>query len=191
MLLVEQTILDQKSPFFAEIDAASFAAKNLWNAANYHVRQAFIFEGIYLDNVKIFHQMKTHEAYKALPAKVSNSILIQLHKAWIGFFASIKEWKASPEKFTDRPKLPKYKDKVKGRFLLIYDTQALGNAGIATTRRPGSLFRCPSPTPILFVVGSGLLVVENGESSKVALSKCRAPTLEDSPYLLSLIFGSG
>ncbi len=126
MQLVEQTIIDRRDPRFAEIDAASFAAKNLYNAANYVVRQSFIFEHLYLDNIKIFHLMKKHEAYQALPAKVSNSILIKLHKNWIAFFAAIKEWNDHPEKFTGRPKLPKYRDKVKGRFLLIYDTQALG-----------------------------------------------------------------
>ena len=126
MQLVEQTILDRRDPRFAEIDQAAFAAKNLFNAANYLVRQSFIFQGIYLDHVKVFHQIKTHEAYRALPAKVSNSILIQLHKAWMSFFEAMKEWNAHPEKFTGRPKLPKYKHKEHGRFLLTYDKQAIG-----------------------------------------------------------------
>ncbi len=126
MHLVEQTLIARRDPRFAEIDAAAFAAKNLYNASNYLIRQSFILKGIYLDYGQVFHQMKTHEAYRALPAKVSNSILIQLHKAWMGFFAAMKEWKAHPEKFLGRPKLPKYKHKEQGRFLLIYDTQAIG-----------------------------------------------------------------
>jgi len=126
MQLVEQTVIDRRDPRFAEIDQAAFAAKNLYNAANYLVRQSFIRSGIYLDNVKVFHQIKTHEAYRALPAKVSNSILIQLHKAWKSFFAAMEEWSAHPEKFLGRPKLPNYKHKEHGRFLLTYDTQAIG-----------------------------------------------------------------
>ena len=126
MQLVEQTIIDQDDPRFAEIDQADFAAKNLFNAANYLVRQSFLFQGMYLDNVKVFHQIKTHEAYRALPAKVSNSILLQLHKAWVSFFEAMKDWNAHPEKFTGRPRLPKYKHKEQGRFLLTYDTQAIG-----------------------------------------------------------------
>jgi putative transposase len=126
MQLVEQTIIDRRDPRFQEIDQAAFAAKNLYNAANYLIRQSFIVQGIYLDNVKVFHHMKTHEAYRALPAKVSNAILIQLHKAWVSFFKSMEEWKAHPEKFLGRPKLPKYKHKEQGRFLLTYDIQAIG-----------------------------------------------------------------
>ena len=126
MQLVEQTIIDRRDPRFQQIDQAAFAAKNLYNAANYLVRQSFIFQGTYLDHVKVFHLLKTHEAYRALPAKVSNSILIQLHKAWKSFFEGMEEWKAHPEKFVGRPKLPKYKHKEQGRFLLTYDTQAIG-----------------------------------------------------------------
>jgi hypothetical protein len=44
MQLVEQHIISKADPRFAPIDAAAFAAKNLYNAANYLVRQAFIFE---------------------------------------------------------------------------------------------------------------------------------------------------
>jgi putative transposase len=126
MQLVEQTVIDRRDPRFKEIDQAAFAAKNLYNAANYLVRQSFIKSRVYLDNVKIFHQMKTHEAYRALPAKVSNSILIQLHKNWVAFFKAMEEWKEHPEKFRGRPKLPGYKPKEQGRFLLTYDTQAIG-----------------------------------------------------------------
>jgi putative transposase len=126
MQLVEQTIIDRRDPRFKEIDQAAFAAKNLYNAANYFVRQSFIGSGIYLGYVSVFHQMKTHEAYRALPAKVSNSILIQLHKNWVAFFKALEEWKVYPEKFLGRPKLPGYKHKAHGRFLLTYDTQAIG-----------------------------------------------------------------
>jgi len=64
MQLVEQTIIDRRDPRFQEIDQAAFAAKNLYNVANYLIRQSYIFQGIYLDNVKVFHQMKTHEAVR-------------------------------------------------------------------------------------------------------------------------------
>ena len=40
--LVEQHIIKSTDPRFAEIEAAAFASKNLWNAANYILRQAFI-----------------------------------------------------------------------------------------------------------------------------------------------------
>ena len=78
MKLVEQHIIKRTDPRFQRIDEAAFASKNLWNAANYLVRQSFIFEGKYLNTVAVFHQIKSHEAYQALPRKVSNQVLLQL-----------------------------------------------------------------------------------------------------------------
>jgi len=125
MQLVEQHIIKRSDPRFCKIDEAAFASKNLWNAANYLVRQSFIHQGIYLDNVKIFHQIKVHEAYQALPRKVSNQVLIQLHKAWVAFFEAMEAWKEHPEQFTGRPKLPGYKHKTAGRNLLVYEKGAI------------------------------------------------------------------
>jgi hypothetical protein len=43
MRLVEQHRINRHDPRFTAIDAAAFASKNLYNAALYHTRQAFIF----------------------------------------------------------------------------------------------------------------------------------------------------
>ncbi|HEY1389178.1 MAG TPA: transposase [Ktedonobacterales bacterium] len=131
MQLVEQHIIKRKDPRFAVIDAAAFKAKNLYNAANYLVRQSFIFEGRYLGYAAIFHLIKHHQAYTALPRKVSNDILRQLDKNWRAYFAALDAWKEDPSVFVGRPKPPKYKDKTKGRFLLIYDIQAISRRALA------------------------------------------------------------
>jgi putative transposase len=125
MKLVEQHVIKRNDPRYQRIDAAALASKNLWNAANYLVRQSFIFQGVYLNNTAVFHQMKEHEAYRALPRKVSNQILLQLHKAWVGFFEAMDEWREHPERFTGRPKLPGYKHKIDGRNLLVYEKGAI------------------------------------------------------------------
>jgi putative transposase len=125
MQLVEQHIIEKSDPRWAQLDAVAFASKNLWNAANYLVRQSIIFEQVYLDNVHVFHLIKQHEAYEGLPRKVSNQVLIQLHKAWKAFFAAMAEWREHPEKFLSRPKLPTYKHKVQGRNLLVYEKGAI------------------------------------------------------------------
>src|SRR5262249_1010909 len=131
MRLVEQHVIGRADPRFAAVDAAAFKAKNLYNAANYLVRQAFIFEHRSLGYAALFHLLKQHEAYTALPRKVSNDILRQLDKNWRAFFAACEAYRADPSKFMGRPKFPKYKDKPKGRFLLIYDIQAISRRALA------------------------------------------------------------
>jgi transposase len=69
--------------------------------------------------------MKAHEAYKALPSKVSQQVLMVLDKNWKSFFEALKAYNEDPSKFLGRPKLPKYKHKTDGRNLLIYTLQAL------------------------------------------------------------------
>jgi putative transposase len=136
MQLVERHLIRRDDPRFAVIDAAAFASKNLYNQANYQIRQAFIHNGTYLPYGELFHRLKQHECYQALPRKVSNCILIQLHNNWIGFFEALKAYQEDPSPFTGRPKLPKYKDKEKGRNILIYDKQALGKR---TFKKTGKL----------------------------------------------------
>jgi len=133
MQLVERHLVRKDHPHYASIDTAAFASKNLYNQANYQIRQAFIHEGRYLPYAEIFHRIKHLDCYKALPAKVANSILILLHKNWIAFFEARAAYQADPARFTGRPRLPKYKDKVKGRTILIYDKQALGKRAFKQT----------------------------------------------------------
>jgi putative transposase len=133
MKLAEQHIVKRSDPRYQAIDQAAFASKNLYNQANYQIRQAYIHQGKYLPYAEIFHRVKMHEAYCALPRKVSNSILIQLHKNWVGFFEGVAAYQENPSQFTGRPRIPGYKDKEKGRYLLIYDKQALGKRAFKKT----------------------------------------------------------
>jgi len=123
--LLEQHIIDRADPRYSVIDAASFASKNLYNASLYEMRQAFFADGTRLSYAQMDKRMQAHEAYKALPAKVSQQVLKLLDKNWTSFFEARAAYEQDPSKFTGRPRLPKYKDKVKGRNILIYTKQAI------------------------------------------------------------------
>ncbi len=131
MQLVEQHIISKSDPRYQQIDEMAFASKNLWNLANYFVRQAFIFEHIYLNNAAVYHLVKSSDAYQALPRKVSNQVLIQLDKAWTAFFEAAEAYQEHPEQFTGRPRLPKYKHKTEGRNLLVFELGAIWKAHLA------------------------------------------------------------
>jgi putative transposase len=130
MQLVEQHIIDRDDPRFAIIDEAAFKSKNLYNYANYLIRQKFIFEGVYLNYQTMDKLMQSHETYKALPTKVSQQVLKLLDKNWRSFFEACKAYKEEPEKFTGRPKLPKYRHKTEGRNILIYTVQAFSKKAL-------------------------------------------------------------
>jgi len=127
MQLTERHIIKSTEHRFAQIDELAFKSKNLYNAANYVIRQNFIYGWGYVNYNEMNRLMKFHEAYKALPAKVSQQILMILDKNWKSFFEAVKAYKVDSSKFTGRPKLPKYKDKVKGRNILVYTIQAISS----------------------------------------------------------------
>ncbi len=123
--LVQQHLIKSTDPRFLEIDEAAFASKNLWNAANYVIRQAFIHENHYPSWKELYQAVKSQDCYIALPRKVSNQVLIQLRTAWTSFFKALAAWREAPEKFLGRPRLPKYKHKTEGRNILTYENGAI------------------------------------------------------------------
>ena len=132
MQLTERHIIKSTEHRFTEIDALAFKSKNLYNAANYVIRQSFIYGWGYVGYNEMNRLMKSHEAYKALPESVSQQILMVLDKNWKSFFEAVKAYKVDSSKFTGRPKLPKYKDKAKGRNILVYTIQAISSKQLRT-----------------------------------------------------------
>ena len=130
MQLTEQHMINRDDPRFAIIDAAAFKSKNLYNAALYKMRQAFFNEGKYLTYNALDKLMQPQEAYKALPAKVSQQILMLLGNNWKSFKEAKQAYDEDPSKFTGRPRLPKYKHKTEGRNILIYTIQALSRPAL-------------------------------------------------------------
>jgi putative transposase len=125
MQLVEKYVIDRNDPRYGAIDAAAFKSKNLYNAGNYEIRQSYIFTGKYLNYNEMDRRMQSHEAYKALPAKVSQQVLKQLDHDWDAFFKARAAYREDPSKFQARPRIPGYKHKTEGRNLLVYTIQAL------------------------------------------------------------------
>jgi putative transposase len=125
MQIVERHVINRNDPRYSVIDEAAFKSKNLYNAGNYEVRQSYIHLGKYLNYHEVQKRMQSHEAYKALPAKVSQQVLMQLHHDWVSFFKARDAYNKDPSKFLGRPKLPKYKHKTEGRNILIYTIQAM------------------------------------------------------------------
>ena len=98
-------------------------AKNLYNAANYEMRQSFI-SGNRKSGYEISTQFgrSNQEDFRALPCDCSQAVINLLEKNWKSFFRVIKEFKKNPKKFKGRPKLPRYKDK-NGYSILIFNSK--------------------------------------------------------------------
>jgi len=128
-----------------KIDNICFLSKNLYNYCNYILRQVYLqkLENIldYKDLVqtfaikdKIYYKINEYDLttrlaklnqidYRALPIASSQQIVKQLFKNWKTFFKLIKSYYQNKTKFKGKPCLPKYKDKLKGRNIVIFTNQ--------------------------------------------------------------------
>ena len=132
MYLVERHVIKRSNKNFKEYDHLAYLSKNLYNRANYIVRQEFINNSNYLCYRAINRLMidSNDENYIALPRKVSNKILQLLDKNWLSFFRAIKDWKRNPSKYNGKPKLPNYKDVKKGRNVVPYEKGAISKSSL-------------------------------------------------------------
>ena len=118
---VEQHIIKLDSEFGEFIDDYCFKSKNLYNYANYIIRQEFINNDRWIKYNELFKLVKGSEPYKDIGSNTGQGTLRILDKNWKSFFIAIKDWKNNPTKYLGRPKLPKYKTK-DGRFVLSLDS---------------------------------------------------------------------
>ncbi len=106
-----------------KIDDICFLSKNLYNLANYYIRQEFINNKKWLRYLDIYKIVKDTVDYKVLPAQTAQQILKLLDKNWVSFFKNIKFYKKNGS--LGKPRLPKYKHKTKGRNITVFTNQQI------------------------------------------------------------------
>ena len=95
MKLTEQIQL-RKSIKLGEI---CHSAKDLYNVANYLVRQAFFKENRWIRYYELNALLNVSISYQTLPSKTSQQVLRVLEQNWKSFFNACREYRAHPEKF--------------------------------------------------------------------------------------------
>jgi len=119
MYLTEQIIVNKDHELYNYCNTVCFQSKNLYNLANYYIRQNFIFNNKWLRYEDLDKLLQQTIDYKMLKAECSQQILKKLDKNYKSYFKSLEEYKLNPNKFKGRPKLPKYKHKTEGRNIII------------------------------------------------------------------------
>lgn len=115
---VERHIIKKNHPMYKVIDEYCLKSKNLYNYANYFVRNDFIKNDNYIGYPTSSKILKASEPFKAMGSNSAQMTLRILHKNWLSFFKGVKEYKRFPSKFLGKPNLPKYLKK-NGRFTFV------------------------------------------------------------------------
>lgn len=123
---IEKHIIKKSNKYYKMLDEYCFKSKNLYNYANYIIRQEFINNGKWIrynELDKILKDKENDFDYRNMPIISSaQQCLKLLDKNWKSFFSTIKDYNKNPNKYLGRPKLPKYKPK-NGRNILILTNQ--------------------------------------------------------------------
>jgi putative transposase len=106
-------------------DALCFLSKNLYNYVLYLMRQHFFKTNTIAGDFDLINQLTAEQQadYKALPAQSSQQVIRNLRQTFYSFLKMRHAYAKNPKKFSTTPALPKYKDKVNGRHMVIFTSQ--------------------------------------------------------------------
>lgn len=119
---VERHVVKKNDPNFKAIDHLCFMSKNLYNYTNYLLRQSFFKSGVLpkeFDVVKEFHDTHNFDYYN-MCGNTNQQCIKLLYKNWKSFFKATKEYNKDPSKFLGKPKMPRYKDRGRGRNVVTF-----------------------------------------------------------------------
>lgn len=123
---VEKHVIKTSSPHYSMLQDYTHKAKNLYNHANYLIRQEFFKNNKWLRYGQLDKILKgdlVYDDYRQMPSAQSAQQLLRLvDKVWVSFFRSIKDWSKNPDKYLGKPKVPKYKSK-DGKYVLVLTSQ--------------------------------------------------------------------
>lgn len=115
---VERHMIKKSHPMYKAVDEYCFKSKNLYNYANYILRQDFIENGNYIQYNELTKTLKHHEPFKDIGSNSGQHTLKMLDKNWKSFLIAIKDWSKNKSKYLGKPNIPKYLKK-NGRYNFV------------------------------------------------------------------------
>lgn len=117
-LRIEKHNINKSNPMWGICDSYCLKSKNLYNYANYILRQQFINKDPIYKYVELSKALNKTEVFKDIGSSSAQMTLKLLLQNWKSFMALIKKYKKNPSSLLGRPKMPKYKKK-DGRYICI------------------------------------------------------------------------
>ena len=126
MKLVEKHKIYKSHPAYSKLDHMSRKANNLYNQCVYFAKHS---ENLIEDLKNLDKVMKSfaddHDNYRSFGyAKSAQQVIRLFHQNIRSYFASIKDYKKNPAKYTGMPKFPKFR-KSGDRFQVIFANQSV------------------------------------------------------------------
>lgn len=120
---VEQQFIKKNNPIFNIVDQYCLYSKNVYNEANYIMRQEYIKNNKILNSYTIQKLMQSMECYKECGSQAAQKTIQLVDKNWKSFLVAIKDWSRNPSKYLGKPKLPKYLKKDGKQVFMLKNIQ--------------------------------------------------------------------
>ena len=127
---VEQQFIKKSHPLYKIVDQHCFYSKNVYNQANYLIRQAFIKENKVLSAFDVQKLMQDMDCYKECGSQAAQKTIQLVGKMWKSFFKANKYYQKYPEKYLGRPKIPKYLPKDGRQVYMLKNIQCSLQDGV-------------------------------------------------------------
>lgn len=116
---VERHNICRGHPMWKACDEICFKSKNLYNYANYTLRNQFSNNEKLYSYIDMCKLLKTETAFKEIGSNSGQHVLKMLDKNWKSFFVAIKDYYSkNVTKYLGEPKPPKYLKK-NGRYVVV------------------------------------------------------------------------
>ena len=126
----EQHFIKKSHPLYEIVDKHCFYSKNVYNQANYLIRQSFIKEDSTLTGYEVQKLMQNMECYIECGSQAAQKTIQLVYKNWQSFFKANKDYQKHPEKYLGKPKIPKYLKKDGRQVFTLKNTQCSLNDGV-------------------------------------------------------------
>ena len=126
----EQHFIKKNHPLYEIVDKHCFYSKNVYNQANYLIRQSFIKEDSTLTGYEVQKLMQNMECYIECGSQAAQKTIQLVYKNWQSFFKANKDYQKHPEKYLGKPKIPKYLKKDGRQVFTLKNTQCSLKDGV-------------------------------------------------------------
>lgn len=117
---------------FRLLQRMSHSAKALRNVGLYAIKQSYLNNGKIATVKEVDAAMQADINYRGVQSNSAQAIRRTLFSDVKSFFKALEQWKKSPEKFTGRPKFPKYSGSTEKRIIEVYQVPKVDHDGYWT-----------------------------------------------------------
>ena len=114
-------IIKKKDPLYPILDDIAYRTKNIYNSALYLCKQLYENTGYTYSYPELYRVYNENCERYGLPVITVDMTLMEVAAATSNYIKACKEYQQHPERFNGKPKFPRFKDSITGRYTILFN----------------------------------------------------------------------